>query len=110
MALVLFLSWTSFSYFIGSSIHTLPMVIFALNSQQLRPVGKWFVFCHSYITGYKSELWKQDLLFIFPFKNASYLLTLHRNLMIECWKVFKSPRFGIKVSFAMMEGGNYIVF
>lgn len=30
--------------------------------------------------------------------------------MIECWKVFKSVPFGIKVLFAMMEGGGQIAF
>lgn len=38
------------------------------------------------------------------------LVTLLRNLMIECWKVFKSLPFGIKVPLAMMEGRSYICF
>jgi hypothetical protein len=97
-----------FAFFLEYTFHTLGLG--PLPPEPISLITFLSLFCYSYITGYKSELWKQDLLFIFPFKNASYLLTLHRNLMIECWKVFKSPRFGIKVSFAMMEGGSYIAF
>lgn len=60
-----------------------------------------------YMTGYNLE-WasgnKSYSLFLLIY--ASYLFILCRNLIIECWKVFKSLPFGIKVSFAMMEGGS----
>lgn len=53
---------------------------------------------------------QQQVFFLISIEYDSDLVVLRRNLIIECWKVFKSLPFGIKVSFAMMEGGSWIAF
>lgn len=55
----------------------------------------WFIACHSQIALHANEFLQVII---------NYYVSLFRNFLIAFWKASKSPQFGIRALYEMMEG------